>query len=416
MSKKISVIFISCLIFWLIFAPKSAILPDATISGWISNAIALFLLWYVRHDLKYILKKGNRSFNLLLLTYLAVAVYSVYYNADTISRFEFAPQKEGIEKLPQGITSIKYLLYYSIGIFASSLYIQRIASTKYIITLIKTFVILFLIILIPTYIEIVRTPIEKDVLTEYSVGNKFSIGYYHLYLCTLYYFLHPSLNSKKHKRYLLLFIALMIWSGYITQCSTMIVAAIVFLFLSFFTSRVFRNHLASANVIITTMLLLGLGFFFLASGFLQYGIVQNLVTDVLNRDATLTGRVSIFMEIQEAFSESPWIGLGYGNSIVVSYFFTGAYDSQNGLVELFIQVGVIGVAVFLSLVHTASKKFRKNYPFKYPYVAFLYAIFFISTVEIPYKLTFVFLLSLCFIQDKGYSSRVSNNKRPFLRR
>ena len=148
MSRKYSVIFISFLIFWLIFAPKSAIIPDTTISGWISNSISLFLIWYVRHDLKYILSERYRTFNILLLIYLIITVFSVYYNADTIHKYEL----EDIENSPQGITSVKYLFFYSIGVFASSLYVQRISNTKYIRTLFNTFVILFMIVLIPAYI------------------------------------------------------------------------------------------------------------------------------------------------------------------------------------------------------------------------------------------------------------------------
>ena len=108
MSNKISVIFISFLIFWLVFAPKSAIMPD---SGWISNSISLFLLWYVRHDLKHMFTGRNKTFNLLLLTYFTISVYSVYYNADTINKFD-STYLSIDEDLPQqltGVTSIKYL-------------------------------------------------------------------------------------------------------------------------------------------------------------------------------------------------------------------------------------------------------------------------------------------------------------------
>ena len=117
---------------------------------------------------------------------------------------------------------------------------------------------------------------------------------------------------------------------------------------------------------------------------------------------SLTGRIQIYTDIQEAFTESPWIGLGYGNAIVVAKYYTDAYNTQNGLVELFIQTGVIGVVTFLFLVYTASKALDKNNIIKYVLVAFIYAIIGISTVEIPFKHNFIFFLSFCFIQRKGY--------------
>lgn len=399
MNNKISVIFISCLIFWLIFAPKSAIIPDTTISGWISNSISLFLMGYVCLDYKNIFKERYRTFNLLLLTYLIISVYSVYYNAGTIKKYEL----EDIENSPQGITSVKYLFFYSIGVFASSLYVQRISNTKYIRTLLNTFVILFLIVLIPAYIEVIITPIEKGVLTDYSFGNKFTLGYYHLFLCTSYYLIHPRLDNIKHLLILSAFLLLMMLSSIISQCSTMILGAFIFMLFSLFVSDAMRSYLASAKSVVISLLVFDIGFFFFVTWILQYDFVQYFVQEILNRDITLTGRLSIYMDIQEAFFDSPWIGLGYGNSIVVSKFYTDAYDSQNGLVELFLQIGVIGVAVFLLLLYTAAKTSEENKAPKYPLVAFIYTIIGISTVEIPFKHTFIFFLSFCFIRRKRFS-------------
>lgn len=398
MNSKGSVIVISILIFWLLFAPKSAIIPDTTISGWISNSISLFLIGYVCLDYKNIFKERYRTFNLLLLTYLIITLYSVYYNADTIKKYEL----EDIENSPQGITSIKYLFFYSIGVFASSLYVQRISNTKYIKTLLNTFVILFLIVLIPSYIEILITPIEKGSLTEYSFGNKFTLGYYHLYLCSLYYLIHPRLDTIKQKLILSFLILMMILSSIITKCSTMILGALTFMIFSLFISDTFRNHLASAKIIVISVIVIDLGFFFLATWILQYDFVQYVIQDILHRDITLTGRLQIYTDIQEAFTISPWIGLGYGNSLVVSKYFTDAFDSQNGLVELFIQIGVIGVAVFLLILYTSSKTFENSKHLKNPLVAFIYAIIAISIVEIPFKHSFIFFLSFCFIKKKHY--------------
>lgn len=412
MRSKGSVIFVSFLIFWLIFAPKSAIIPDTAISGWITNIVCLFLLWSVRHDLKHTFTKRNRTFNILLLTYLAVAVFSEYYNASTINQYELTD----LENAPRGVASFKYLFVYSIGLFASSLYIQRISHTKYIRILLKTLFILFLIVLVPTYIEVITTPIEKGTMTEYRVGNKFNIGYYHLYLCAIFCLIHPYLNQKKHKYCLLLFLGLMILSSFIAQCSTMIVGALIFMFLSMFISDTIRNRLASAKVVIISVLVFDIGFFFLVTWILQYDSIQYIVTNILHRDLTLTGRLPVYLDIQEAFTESPWIGLGYGNSTVVSKYFTDAYDSQNGLVELFIQTGLIGVVVFLSLLYTAFKTFEKNNIPKLSMVALIYAMIVISTVEIPFKLTFVFFLSFCFIRRRRYPKALLELIRAYNRR
>lgn len=405
MRSNISVIFISILIFWLLFAPKTAIIPDTTVSGWVSNAVSLILMGYVCYDMKYLPTGRCRTFDLLLLAYIGISVYSVYCNIGTIHKFELEEIEgvEGFENTPRGATSVKYLLYHSVGLLASCLYIQRIADTRHIKTLLRTFIILFLIVLIPACIEVILTPIDGDDLTEYSFGNKFTLGYYFVYLCTLYYFLHPDLDSYAHKLCLLFLILAMILTSIIAQCSTMIFGALIFLFLSLLTSDYVRNYLASAKTVILSVLLFDIGFFLFATWILQYDFVQYFIQDVLNEDLTLTGRIHIYMDIQEAFTESPWIGLGYGNSMVISRYFTDAMDSQNGLVELFIQVGVIGVAVFLLLLYASAKTSEENNIPKYPLVAFIYTIFGISIVEIPFKHSFIFFLSFCFIQKKRFS-------------
>lgn len=402
MSKKVSVVFISVLIFWLILAPKSAIIPDSTISGWITNSISLFLVWCVRRDLRYIFTGRYRIFNFSLLAYLAISLYSIYYNADTIGKYELAPLAEDSETIPQGTTTIKYLLYYSISLFAASLYIQRISDTKYIRTLLKTLFFLLLIVLIPLYREVLITPIEKGVLTEYSFGNKFTIGYWQLFLCTLYYLLHPYLNNTRHKYILSILVLWMIHTSIASECSTMIMGALIFMILSLLTSNAMVGRLASAKSIIISILIFNIGFFFFVTWVLQFEVIQYFVEDILNKDLSLTGRIEIYLDIQEAFTESPWIGLGYGNAIVVAKYYTDAYDTQNGLVELFIQTGVIGVVTFLFLVYTAAKALEKNNITKYALVAFIYAIIGISTVEIPFKHNFIFFLLFCFIQGQGY--------------
>lgn len=402
MSKKISVIFFSVLIFWLIFAPKSVIIPDATVSRWITSFINLFMMCCVLPGLKQAFTGPNKTFNLLFLAYFAVSVFSVYYNADTISKFELSSLNNKMEELPEGVTSINYLFIYFIGIFASSLYIQGIAGTKHIRTLLKTFFFLFVAVLIPVDIEACTIPIKIAIYTEYTVGNKFTIGYFHIYFCAVFCLLYPYLNSKIQKILLLSFVSLMVFISIVTQSSTMVLGAFIFLASSLFLSETLRNYFASPKVVLASILLLNIGFFFFVTWILQYDFVQYFIKDVLHEDMTLTGRLQIYIDIQKAFTESPWIGLGYGNSVVVSKYFTDAYDSQNGLIELFIQIGAIGVVLFLSLLYTASKAWEKNDIPKLTFLAFVYTMIGIATVEIPYKHTFVFFLTFCFIQGRGY--------------
>jgi len=87
-------------------------------------------------------------------------------------------------------------------------------------------------------------------------------------------------------------------------------------------------------------------------------ISQNLeaIADFLNKDVTLTGRTDIWALTFEKFAERPWLGYGY-------YGFWQGFDSEagdiwriygwetpnahNGLLDIAIQLGFIGLSVFL---------------------------------------------------------------------
>ena len=146
-----------------------------------------------------------------------------------------------------------------------------------------------------------------------------------------------------------------------------------------------------------------------ATWLLQFESFQYILVNILKEDITLTGRVQIFASIQQAFTLSPWIGLGYGNSMVVSHYFTGALNSQNGLIDLFIQVGFLGVFTFIALLYNVSKKIASNTELRYPLAVLIYTAIVISMAEIPFKFIFIFFLSFCFIEEEAYNEDFEND-------
>lgn len=402
MNNKSSVIFISFLLFWLLLAPTSAIIPDPTINGWIKNAISLFLIWYVRQDIAMMFNQEFRIYNILLLTYCAISIFSIYYNADTISNYSGTYITQDGEIELEGVTSVKSTLYSCIGLLTASLYVQRISGMTDMIVFLKTFYVLLLLVIIPTNIEAFTKPAEMGTMAQYLIGNKFTVGYYNLYLCAFYYFLHPYLDFQRNRFILFSIIIMMLIVSIYIQCGTMVLASLVFMFFALFAPYKFRINISSAKLIVVTLIVLGIGFFMFVSWILQYESFQFII-NLLNKDITLTGRVGIFASIQQAFNISPWVGLGYGNSIIISYYFTGALNSQNGIIDLFIQVGFLGVFTFIALIYTCSKEVEQNRELRYPLVAFLITMIVISMVEIPFKHIFIFFLSFCFIEDEAYN-------------
>ena len=88
------------------------------------------------------------------------------------------------------------------------------------------------------------------------------------------------------------------------------------------------------------------------------------LTGLLGRDATLTGRTYIWKAVLESIAERPWIGYGYsafwggiGSPATAVWAKTGRLldglhvsHAHNGLLDLVLQVGIVGAAAYLVLV------------------------------------------------------------------
>lgn len=107
------------------------------------------------------------------------------------------------------------------------------------------------------------------------------------------------------------------------------------------------------------LLVVSLGSIAIVSGAISLWFVENLesiVVDVLGKDLTLTGRTDLWMTVLEMIRQRPWLGYGYqafwnglnGPSAVV--WRAEAWqvpDAHNGFLDLLLQLGIVGMAVFL---------------------------------------------------------------------
>jgi exopolysaccharide production protein ExoQ len=87
----------------------------------------------------------------------------------------------------------------------------------------------------------------------------------------------------------------------------------------------------------------------------------DIFLEPLGRDTTLTGRVPLWVAIGQAIGEDPWLGHGYaifwvhtsGSLLAVVATGWNALSAQNGYLDLCLDLGLIGLALFLwSLVHS----------------------------------------------------------------
>lgn len=103
------------------------------------------------------------------------------------------------------------------------------------------------------------------------------------------------------------------------------------------------------------------GALFVGVGSLLWG-VNNLeaIATFLNKDLTLTGRTNIWALVWEMIQQKPWLGYGYfgfwnGLDSDAAYvwraFLWETPNAHNGFLDLWIQLGFVGVALFLTGIY-----------------------------------------------------------------
>ena len=205
------------------------------------------------------------------------------------------------------------------------------------------------------------------------------------------------MRTKKEKLYLFGLIFITYAVSIHTKCSTMITGTVLFLLLSFFIPKHYRQKLSSGLFLIALILIIDLGLFFLSTWLLQYSIIQYFIVNVLGEDLTLTGRLGIYQNIMEAFETSPWFGFGYGNSRIISLFYTGVENPQNGIIEVFLNTGFLGCISFFMIIYCGTKHVSRKDWYKYPIIVYLLTMIFVSAIEVPFEKTFLFFCILLLL-------------------
>lgn len=382
------------IVFWLIFAPTSVIIPDPTYNGWVKNILILFMVLSFRKDLSNFLSGPYKSFNLSVLFFCVISILSVIVNSDTINKYATTGIIIGDETYDiLGITSPKASIYYSLSLIALTIFIEKLSIENKVSKFFDYLFKISVVFLIWIDIDAFQHVVVNDNILGYVLRDKFAVCYYNLYVCTLYYLLHPYLHRRESIIMLLLLILSFLIAVH-TQCSTMVIGTVLyFLFLYIFPKRK-RFGLSSGITLVSMILILDIGFFFLVSWLLQFEFVQTIIVDVLHEDLTLSGRLGIFERIMDAFQEHPWFGYGNGNSRVICMYYGCGSNPQNGIIEVFLNTGLLGCLSFLALIYQGAKCISIKDWYKFPVVIYLLVMIIVSTIEVPFEITFIFFVIL----------------------
>lgn len=388
---KNNIIFIcTFFIFWLIFFPTTAIISNYTYDGWLKNLMIITMLFILRNDFKYIFNEDFKWFNISIIIFCTINIFSIIINEDTIGKYITTRIKDGEITTYHGITSPKATIYYSLSLLVFSLFIEKLSHIDKVHVFFKYLWILSLISLLIIDYDAFSHIVINDSIGGYIIGTKFQVCYYNIYICTLYYILHPTLKNNKEKIIITILILITLAISIHTKCTTAAFGIFIYVSLIFIIPKKYRKKISSGKFLLLAIIIIDLGFFFFTTWLLKFNFVQNFIVNVLNEDLTLTGRLSIYQNILDAFENNIWFGYGNGNSRIISLYYTNVENPQNGLIEVFLNIGIIGCISFLMVIYNSTKQISKYDWYKYPIIVYILTMIMISTVEVPFDKTFIF--------------------------
>ena len=236
--------------------------------------------------------------------------------------------------------------------------------------------------------------------TEYFFGNKFSSTYILMFLIGLLYIKFYDERKKKleHGTAILFCILIEMFMSYWTRCSTTLIGGAVLLLTIMFSGkrtewiRKFISNPIAAVIYLTLPGALALNMV----AIMRIPQINQFVTGVLGKSSGLTGRTYIYSRLVEIFNGSPIWGYGYNSDMVNRL--TGVGNAQNGLFQMLIEFGIVGVIVVCILIYKAFST-AKNIQFMWGLKVFVFTMCVCSVVEISFN--YLFYMAIFVI---GYSS------------
>lgn len=327
----------------------------------------------------------------MILGFCLVALYSSFSNYEEMASMAALVADVGIRsKFETLMLIIDFVLVIC--------YIESLKSYSDIRRFLRYFFALLVVYSLMASADAILNPVDEEEGGNggaYMLGNKFSIVYTNFYLIILYIVSHNPLNNR-HRRVLLFLYVYNFLMSYLVHCSTMIVGLLASVTILYLYKKKIGEILLNPFIAFVTVICIDLGIIFFFDIILDIQWVQYIIEDVLHEDLTLTSRTFIYEKVLETIDESPWFGHGLGTVGVYVGSMIRCYNAQNGLLNLFLETGVIGIIFYLLIIVFMLKSMSKNNG--KAYVVFLYTMFVISAVEIPFNLKFLIfalVVTLC---------------------
>ncbi len=173
-----------------------------------------------------------------------------------------------------------------------------------------------------------------------------------------------ALSNRKHRGFLWLAAGLCFMLLWFASSKTGLMLLALAVSIIPLKELVKQHYRTKALLLVASVLIAG------SVAFLLFTHLETIIVDVLGRTMDLSGRLPIWTEVIKKGMERPWLGYGYQgfwtseeSSIILrstwaieSVFSKTRFHSHNGFIDLFIQLGFIGLGVFILHLTVLSLK------------------------------------------------------------
>lgn len=230
----------------------------------------------------------------------------------------------------------------------------------------------------------------------YLIGGKFNVSYLHIYGLLLYMLLYKDIyKSRKFSFFLIMFSFLVVCVSLFVECTTSITLLVIILFM-YVTKRRFFHYWRKASFALLILFLSSTFFFIFTNFVLSQDVADFLIS--IGKDPTFTGRTDLYEMILPLIPLCPFWGFGCGSAHAVVETLIGFPNTQNGLLEIYFENGILGVLATICIIYIVISDLKKNKYTAYPLLIGVYAFIIISSIEITLGQTF---LGLCFFMRLG---------------
>ena len=310
-----------------------------------------------------------------------IVIYAGYENAGL--SFDYTVYGEGSRVIVA--RRFDHAIYYVISIWTFVLFFESINHKVQYLTFLQW---LFYFLLVYVIVSDINALIYNSVDgSGYLVGTKFTVCYVNLFLTIVYYLLHPELE-RKSKRHFIILLCLNLLIAIKTQCSTMVVGSVLLYIFSIVLKPKFKSRLYEIKTLLIFVVFFSIVFFYFASEIVNIPVMKYIIVDILGEDLTLTGRLNIYAGIAELLKNNPLFGYGIGNAHLITMMNEIGPNAQNGLFNLMIEIGLLGVIVYFTIIVELIKYIQKSRAY-YPLLCFIYIMIVLSSVEITFSSVFL---------------------------